>query len=70
MKDEGIPRRLFLEKTTLAAVMAFTGIATAEQERQRYRIGVCDWMLLKRQKLGAFQLTKELGASSRSNNRD
>lgn len=28
----------------------------------RYRIGVCDWMILKRQKLGAFQLTKEIGA--------
>jgi L-ribulose-5-phosphate 3-epimerase len=28
----------------------------------RYRIAVCDWMLLKRQKLGAFQLTKDIGA--------
>ncbi len=28
----------------------------------RYRVGVCDWMILKRQKLGAFQLTKDLGA--------
>jgi L-ribulose-5-phosphate 3-epimerase len=28
----------------------------------RYRIAVCDWMILKRQKLGAFQLSKELGA--------
>jgi len=28
----------------------------------RYKIGVCDWMILKRQKLGAFQLTKEIGA--------
>src|SRR5262249_34458845 len=29
---------------------------------QRYKIGVCDWMILKRQKLGAFQLTKDIGA--------
>jgi L-ribulose-5-phosphate 3-epimerase len=29
---------------------------------QRYKIAVCDWMILKRQKLGAFQLTKEIGA--------
>jgi sugar phosphate isomerase/epimerase len=36
------------------AIKPFTG--------QRYKIGVCDWMLLKRQKLGAFQLTKEIGA--------
>lgn len=34
-------------------------IATVDQ---RYRVGVCDWMILKRQKLGAFALTKEIGA--------
>lgn len=28
----------------------------------RYKIGVCDWMLLKRQKLGAFPLAREIGA--------
>src|SRR5215203_1778577 len=27
-----------------------------------YHIAVCDWMILKRQKLGAFALAKELGA--------
>jgi L-ribulose-5-phosphate 3-epimerase len=27
-----------------------------------YRVGVCDWMILKRQKLNAFPLAKELGA--------
>ncbi len=38
--------------------------ATAVQLRStpRYRIAVCDWMILKRQKLGAFQLTKDIGA--------
>ncbi len=29
---------------------------------QRYKIAVCDWMILKRQKLGAFQVTQEIGA--------
>jgi sugar phosphate isomerase/epimerase len=29
---------------------------------QRYQIAVCDWMLLKRQKLGAFQLARDIGA--------
>jgi sugar phosphate isomerase/epimerase len=29
---------------------------------QRYKIAVCDWMILKRQKLGAFQLTKDIGS--------
>jgi sugar phosphate isomerase/epimerase len=28
---------------------------------QRYQIAVCDWMILKRQKLGAFQLAKDIG---------
>ncbi len=28
----------------------------------RYQIALCDWMILKRQKLGAFQLTKDIGA--------
>src|SRR6476620_4379774 len=28
----------------------------------RYKIGVCDWMILKRQKLGAFPLAKDVGA--------
>ena len=28
-----------------------------------YKIAVCDWMILKRQKLGAFQLAHEIGAN-------
>jgi L-ribulose-5-phosphate 3-epimerase len=28
----------------------------------RYKIAVCDWMILKRQKLGAFQLARDIGA--------
>lgn len=30
-------------------------------DNQRYKVGACDWMMLKRQKIGAFQLMKELG---------
>jgi L-ribulose-5-phosphate 3-epimerase len=30
--------------------------------QERYKIGVCDWMMLKRQKPGAFPLAKEIGA--------
>jgi len=29
--------------------------------QQRYKIAACDWMMLKRQKLGAFQLAKDCG---------
>ncbi len=30
-------------------------------EGERYRVGVCDWMVLKRQKVGEFRLARELG---------
>ncbi len=36
--------------------------STTFGSKHRYKIGVCDWMILKRQKLGAFQLTKDIGA--------
>jgi sugar phosphate isomerase/epimerase len=35
---------------------------TATESAPRYKIGVCDWMMLKRQRLGAISLTKEIGA--------
>lgn len=39
-----------------------TNTAAVSASTQRYKISVCDWMILKRQKLGAFQLTKDIGA--------
>lgn len=58
-------RRNFIVNTTLAATAGLFyrnfAFANAPAE-QRYRIAVCDWMILKRQKLGAFKLTKEIGA--------
>ena len=38
------------------------GQAAPEQEGPQYQVGVCDWMILKRQKLGAFSLASEIGA--------
>ena len=38
--------------------MPLTGTLMAQE---RYQVGVCDWMVLKRQKLGEFQLAKDLG---------
>jgi L-ribulose-5-phosphate 3-epimerase len=35
--------------------------ATPVIPEHRYKIGVCDWMILKRQKPGAFPLAKEIG---------
>jgi len=63
MKKE-ISRRAFFEKSAGAALvsLAYARLARGVDTKQRYWIGVCDWMILKRQKLGAFPLTKEIGA--------
>ncbi|MBQ7420727.1 MAG: TIM barrel protein [Prevotella sp.] len=34
----------------------------AQESPKRYRIAACDWMMLKRQKLGVFALAHEIGA--------
>lgn len=47
----------------LAVALAFGPTANATNKKtQRYKIGVIDLMLLKRQKLSAFPLAKEIGA--------
>ena len=67
-------RRRFLGKTAAAAATSWLSaraLAGAAETKnalpttasdQRYKIAVCDWMILKRQRLGAFQLTKDIGA--------
>ncbi len=35
--------------------------ASQQKTNHRYKIGVCDWMILKRQKLGEFKLANEIG---------
>jgi sugar phosphate isomerase/epimerase len=65
-------RREFIGTTTFALVGGLAGasrLSAAEEGNtnkppgnQRYKVAVCDWMILKRQKLGAFQLTKDIGA--------
>jgi len=49
----------------LVIVMMAGCAASAQQQKstaQRYKVAVVDLMILKRQKLGAFQLTKDIGA--------
>lgn len=68
-------RRNFLTNSALATaafvsapVLSATGRSKAipnipiGNKDQRYKIAVCDWMILKRQKLGAFKRTAEIGA--------
>lgn len=37
-------------------------LAKKKEKQPGYQIAVCDWMILKRQKLGAFELASEIGA--------
>ena len=61
-----LSRRQFLAGSSASLVgvtaLPLHKLIAAETPRHRYRIAVCDWMILKRQKLGAFQLTKDIGA--------
>ena len=38
------------------------GVYAQKTDKQQYHIAACDWMMLKRQKLGEFQLAKDIGA--------
>ncbi|WP_425399440.1 sugar phosphate isomerase/epimerase family protein [Aeoliella sp.] len=57
-------RRQFMQVAgaALGCQLASPLCAATEKAPPRYRIGVCDWMILKRQKLGAFALAEEIGA--------
>lgn len=54
-----IPKRLLsLLLLALLVFPAYLGISAGEN---RYKVAACDWMILKRQKLGSFKLMHELG---------
>ena len=42
----------------MACLLCLSATANAQA---RYQVGVCDWMILKRQKLGEFELAHQLG---------
>lgn len=46
----------------LIETLPLYAIADRQKEEGTYKIAVCDWMILKRQKIGAFQLARELNA--------
>ena len=57
------------KKNSIVAILAvlscsFNSCATAQssKNKQQYKVAVCDWMILKRQKLGAFGLASEIKA--------
>ena len=53
-------RRFYITFLFLSAFAVLQPLGLSAQER--YNVGVCDWMVLKRQKLGEFDLAKRLGA--------
>src|SRR3954464_9412699 len=59
MKNSFLPK-IVLCFFACASLSAFA--QTADLSKQRYKVAVIDLMILKRQKLGAFQLAKEIGA--------
>src|SRR4051794_6046569 len=75
LHDRAISRRRILlgSGTALAAMLIPRPISLFAQSEpassrpslsnnnQRYKIAACDWMLLKRQKLGAFKLAHDCG---------
>jgi L-ribulose-5-phosphate 3-epimerase len=67
--DSSISRRRFMGMAMAAGLLSSGTAAWAGEDamaqptaRQRYRIGICDWMILKRQQLGAFKWTDQIGA--------
>lgn len=64
MKNELLNRRAFLNTSLLLSAGMFLpkGWAKVADDKRKYKIAVVDLMILKRQKLGAFQLTKDIGA--------
>ena len=59
----------YLKKKLLLRNLLLVGIGgmlaawpVVMQAQQRYRVAACDWMMLKRQKLGEFQLTRYINA--------
>ena len=61
-------KRSCIKITAIVFTVVFAGTfnscvsAQSSNAKERYKIAVCDWMILKRQKLGSFALAKEINA--------
>jgi sugar phosphate isomerase/epimerase len=58
----GQPLAVLSRRSLLGGMLAAFCLPADAGEPPRYPVAVCDWMILKRQKLGAFALASELGA--------
>lgn len=56
-------KKNFIFSMLLFLIVTFSNEISAQTiKNQRYKVAVCDWMILKRQKLGSFQLASEIKA--------
>lgn len=64
MKSTNFHKNLIIVMLVVLST-TFNSCATAQssKNKQRYKVAVCDWMILKRQKLGAFGLASEIKAN-------
>ena len=46
----------------IIVVLVALPLGMCAQQQQQYRVAACDWMMLKRQKLGEFQLARDINA--------
>ena len=54
--------KLSLKRCLFVGVVILLSAWCAEVCAQNYKVAACDWMMLKRQKLGEFQLAKDIQA--------
>lgn len=62
MRKELFILALFLSFCFSCASVKQKGDSVSEIKIPRYKISVCDWMILKRQKIGAFELAHSIGS--------
>lgn len=60
-------KRSFIKTIAIVMIIFFAGtfnsfVSAQSSKKQRYKVAVCDWMILKRQKLGSFALAAEIKA--------
>jgi len=51
-----------LKLIVLSVILLVPFLKTESQNTPKYRVAVCDWMILKRQKLGEFALARQINA--------
>lgn len=62
MKLINFQRSLIIALLVVLSGTIDSTVSAQSSKKQRYKVAVCDWMILKRQKLGSFALAAEIKA--------